>query len=112
MTAGEENGDPVTPSRHAAPDTSPENQAIRPAVPGTTQPDRAEPGRRRIHGLPSGFTSLRDLLSFISGVGIIAHEVWWASGGHPQVAILTVGVALAGLPVVFGADEKRKPPSP
>lgn len=86
--------------------------AIRPAVPGAPEQDEVTdpPRGRRVHGLPSGFTSLRDLLSFISGVGIIAHEVWWA-GGHPQVAILTVGVALAGLPVVFGADEKRKPPS-
>lgn len=102
----------MAPSRYAAPDTSPENTAIRPAVPGPPAPAAEASRGRRIHGLPSGFTSLRDLLSFISGVTIIAHEVWWASGGHPQVAILTVGVALAGLPVVFGADEKRKPPSP
>lgn len=95
-----------------APQTNPDNKAVRPPVPDATAPaPPAEQSKgRRIAGMPSGFTSLRDLLSFISGVGIIAHEVWW-SNGPPQVAILTVGVALAGLPVVFGADERKKPPS-
>jgi hypothetical protein len=96
----------------AAPETNPGMMTVRPAVPGT--PVQAAPADRTRAGSVAsrqGFTSLRDLLSFLSGVAIIAHEVWFASG-HPQVAILTVGVALAGLPVVFGADEKRKPPSP
>lgn len=58
--------------------------------------------------MPSGFASLRDILSFIAGVAIIANEVFIQS--TVEIAVLTVGVALAGLPVVFGADEKRKPP--
>lgn len=60
--------------------------------------------------MPSGFASIRDILSFIAGVAIIANEVFLQS--TVEVAVLTVGVALAGLPVVFGADEKRNPPPP
>lgn len=84
----------------AAPETSPENKAVRPRVPGA----RNVPKKKR-RGLPSGFASIRDLLSFFAGVSIIAHEVWWAE--PVDVAILAVGVTLAGLPVVFGADEKN-----
>lgn len=94
----------------AAPETNPQNKAVRPPVPDPSAPAAAAPPARgrRLAGLPSGFTSLRDLLSFLSGVGIITHEVWFAD--RVEVAILTVGVALAGLPVVFGADERKKPP--
>lgn len=63
-----------------------------------------QPTRRR-RLMPSGFASIRDLLSFGAGVAIIAHEVWWAK--TVDVAILAVGATLAGLPVVFGADERK-----
>lgn len=53
-----------------------------------------------------GFASLRDVLSFLAGVTIIGHEVFFSH--RVEVAILTVGVALAGLPVAFGADAKHK----
>ena len=55
--------------------------------------------------MPSGFSSVRDILSFVAGIAMIANEVFLSA--QVEVAILTVGVALAGLPVVFGADEKR-----
>ena len=57
--------------------------------------------------MPSGFSSVRDILSFVAGIAMIANEVFFSE--QVEVAILTVGVALAGLPVVFGADEKRRP---
>lgn len=56
--------------------------------------------------MPSGFSSLRDLLSFLAGMVIVGNEVFFQS--EVEVALLTVGVALLGLPVVFGADEKKK----
>lgn len=60
--------------------------------------------------MPSGFSSIRDILSFVAGIVIIGNEVFFQS--TVEIALLTVGVALAGLPVVFGADEKRaKPPT-
>lgn len=90
---GSENAE-LRRSRHAAPDPNPEG------VPAAN-PEKA----RRFS---SGFSSLRDVLSFIAGVVIIGHEVFFQN--TVEIAILTVGVALAGLPVVFGADEKRKPP--
>lgn len=58
--------------------------------------------------MPSGFSSVRDILSFVAGIAMIANEVFLSK--QVEVAILTVGVALAGLPVVFGADEKRRTP--
>lgn len=71
------------------------------------RPEMRQPARPR---MPSGFSSVRDILSFIAGLGIISNEVFFSD--KVEVAILTVGVALAGLPVVFGADERRKPPPP
>jgi hypothetical protein len=54
----------------------------------------------------SGFASLRDLISFVAGMIIIGYEVFFAD--HIEVYAIGVGVALAGLPVVFGADERKK----
>lgn len=88
------------PIRPDVTDATPHKMTRRPPVPG----DHDQPARRRSL-MPSGFASVRDLLSFGAGVAIITHEVWWS--GRVEVAILTVGVALAGLPVVFGADEKK-----
>ena len=113
--AAEEGADKVAP-RRTDPATNPDGLAVRavghppvpPASPRSRRVAGSDPRRR---GLPSGFASIRDIVSFIAGVAVIAHEVWWSSG-HPEVAILSVGVALAGLPVVFGADEKKPPPPP
>jgi hypothetical protein len=60
--------------------------------------------------MPSGFSSLRDLLSFVAGMVIVGNEVFFQQA--VEVALLTVGVALLGLPVVFGADERKKSPAP
>lgn len=54
---------------------------------------------------PSGFSTLRDLLSFLLGLAIIINEVWFAETA--EAALIGVGVALAGLPVVLGADERK-----
>jgi hypothetical protein len=84
----------------AGDDATPHRMTRRPPVPAAHD----DPGRRW-RALPSGFASIRDLLSFGAGVAIIAHEVWWSK--RVDVAILAVGATLAGLPVVFGADEKK-----
>lgn len=56
--------------------------------------------------LPSGFATIRDVLTFVAGMAIIVHEVWLSKELDP--AAIAVGVTLAGVPLVFGADEKRK----
>lgn len=56
--------------------------------------------------LPSGFTTLRDVLSFILGVGIICNEVFLQPTVEP--ASIAVGIALVGLPLALGADERKK----
>lgn len=61
--------------------------------------------RRRKKGLPSGFASIRDLVSFVAGMGIIGNEIFLSD--KVEVYAIGVGIALAGLPVVFGADERR-----
>jgi hypothetical protein len=53
----------------------------------------------------TGFATLRDVLSFLVGVGITVHEVFLSSS--VELYALTAGVALMGLPLVFGADEKK-----
>src|SRR3954470_3866172 len=51
----------------------------------------------------TGFATLRDLISFVAGMAIIYHEVFQSK--QVDAAAVGVGVALLGLPVVFGADE-------
>lgn len=60
---------------------------------------------RRSPRLPSGFKTARDLISFIAGMLVIGHEVFF----QESIDALAVGIggALLGLPVVFGADERR-----
>lgn len=57
-------------------------------------------------GLPSGFASIRDLICFVAGLIIIGNEVFFSRGDIEAYAI-GVGVALLGLPLVFGADERK-----
>lgn len=64
------------------------------------------PRRRRV--LPTGFATIRDILTFTVGVGIILNEVFLQPTVEP--ASIAVGVAMTGLPLVFGADERKKPP--
>lgn len=56
-------------------------------------------------GLPSGFSSIRDLICFIAGLAIIVNEVFLST--EIAAGAIGVGVALLGLPLVFGADERR-----
>lgn len=71
-----------------------------------TTPEQTDPPKRAGR-LPSGFTTLRDLLTFGFGMVIIGHEVFWSDKAEP--AAIAIGVTLSGLPLVFGADERRKP---
>lgn len=68
-----------------------------------TNPEITKPKRAR---LPSGFTTLRDVFTFGMGIAIIVWEVFVSS--EVSEAVLAVGLSMAGLPIVFGADEKRK----
>jgi hypothetical protein len=76
------------------------------------KPDNGEPvaERHRQPGgtrLPSGFTTIRDVVSFVAGMAIIGNEVFLS----PVVELyaMGVGLALCGLPLVLGADERRGP---
>lgn len=63
------------------------------------------PSRPRTR-LPTGFSTIRDLITFIIGCGIIGNEVFLSPAVEPTA--IGVGVAMAGLPLVFGADERKK----
>lgn len=62
--------------------------------------------------LPSGFATIRDLLTFAAGMVVIGVEVF--GRGDVEPAVLAVGLTMTGLPLVFGADERRRnnPPPP
>lgn len=67
----------------------------------------ARAAERGAHGrFRSGFTTLRDLMLFVTGIAIIAHEVWFAE--QAEAAVIAVGVALTGAPLVLGADERKR----
>ncbi len=91
-----------------SPDTSPGRSYRRPPVPrrevASAGSAEAVAARKKAR-MPSGFASIRDILSFVAGLCVIGNEVFLQDA--VEIAILTVGVALCGLPVVFGADEKR-----
>lgn len=61
--------------------------------------------KRKRRGLPSGFTTLRDAISFALGAIILVNEVFLSKGVEPYA--IGVSVALMGLPLVFGADERK-----
>lgn len=65
------------------------------------------PGRRAATGtrMPSGFTTLRDLISFVAGLAIVVNEV--AISATVEVYALGAGLALMGLPLMLNADERR-----
>jgi hypothetical protein len=67
-------------------------------------PDTPAVAKER-RGLPSGFASIRDLICFIAGLIIIGNEVFFSHG--IEAYAIGVGVALLGLPLVFGADERK-----
>lgn len=68
----------------------------------TTPP---EPPRHRGR-LPSGFATIRDIITFAAGLGFIGNEVFISPNVEP--AIVAVGVTMMGLPLVFGADERKR----
>lgn len=55
--------------------------------------------------LPSGFTTLRDAISFVLGAVILVNEIFFSDTVEPYA--FGVSIALMGLPLVFGADEKK-----
>jgi hypothetical protein len=65
--------------------------------------DSDEKAPRR--GLPSGFTTLRDIVSYLAGMVVIGHEVFFTA--TIEVYAIGVGLALLGLPLVFSADERK-----
>lgn len=64
-----------------------------------------DPVNRARRGLPSGFATYRDVISFALGVAIVLNEVFRSA--TVEAYAIGVGVALMGLPLVFGADERR-----
>lgn len=71
---------------------------------------RATNGGTSRRMLPTGFATLRDVVTFVIGLGIIINEVFLQPTVEP--AAVAIGVAMTGLPLVFGADERRKAPPP
>ncbi len=76
----------------------PRRPAVRP-LPAAPAP---APTKKR---LPTGFSTLRDLLLFIAGMAVIGNEVFISESVDPTA--VGIGVALTGAPLVFGADEKK-----
>jgi hypothetical protein len=58
---------------------------------------------RRIGAPMTGYRTWRDFLSWVAGVTIIAHEVWYEPAA--ELYVLIVGVALTGLPLVLPGSE-------
>jgi hypothetical protein len=71
-------------------------------APTGQKPEERAPTR---HRLPSGFSTIRDIVSFGVGLLIIGNEVFIQSTADP--AVIAVGMAMTGLPLVFGANEKK-----
>lgn len=67
--------------------------------------EAAEDEREHRVRFRSGFSTLRDFLLFIAGMAIIVTEVWFSPS--TDAALLGVGVALTGAPLVLGADERK-----
>lgn len=66
------------------------------------KPSRKRAARR---GLPTGFATIRDVISFVLGMGIVINEVFFSPS--VEAYAIGVGVTLMGLPLVLGADERR-----
>lgn len=58
----------------------------------------------------SGFKNLRDLLCFVIGAICLAYYLitTLSAGGELKLSILGFFAGVMGLPIAFGADEKRK----
>lgn len=62
-------------------------------------------GSRR-WGMNSGFTSVRDMLVFLVGLGVLSKAVWFSSPVDLELVLVAAG--LMGLPVATAADERRQ----
>ena len=76
-----------------------EHEQEAPPIKGATPP-------KRWQRLPSGFTTIRDIITFVAGLGFVVHEVFISDTAEP--AVVAVGVTMMGLPLVFGADERKR----
>lgn len=56
---------------------------------------------QRRRGLRLGFTTVRDVLSYTAGMIVLGHEVFMVD--QPSIPLLTLGMALVGLPTALGA---------
>lgn len=56
--------------------------------------------------LQSGFTSLRELLSYLLGTGVLIYGVVEAPADR-QLVVVGAGLALLGAPIVGGIFEKK-----
>lgn len=65
---------------------------------------RCQPARRWWQS--SGFVSIRDVILFAAGLGIIGHQVFMADTIDPTV--LLIGAAAAGLPLIFDRPKERR----
>jgi len=74
-----------------------------PEQPEKTSETQTPPSQRSV--LPSGFATIRDLVSFIAGLAIIGHEVFFQA--QVEAYALALGLTLCGLPVAFSSDEKK-----
>lgn len=74
----------------------------------TVEPDETEKngkGKSVKKRMPSGFSTIRDLISFFFGLGVIVHEVFLSV--EVEAYAVGIGLAMMGLPLVFGADERK-----
>lgn len=60
--------------------------------------------RRR--ALPTGFATIRDIITFGLGTVIVCNEVFVSR--QVEMTAIALGAAMMGLPLVFNADERRK----
>lgn len=67
---------------------------------------KEEPPPSKATRLPSGFATVRDVVTFVAGLGFVGNEVFISATSEP--AIIVVGVTMMGLPLVFGADERKR----
>lgn len=49
---------------------------------------------------------MRDLVSFLLGLGMVIDQVWLSRSAN--TTLILAGLALMGLPVALGIDEKKK----
>ena len=61
--------------------------------------------RRRRRKMTSGFSTVRDLLSYLLGLAVIGYEVFAAD--KVDWGALLVGMGLMGLPLALGAGDPR-----